>query len=165
MFALLHDMEKEDIKETVRQIFTEYLRVNGHRKTSERYAILDAIYSIKGHFDMEALRDRLLNEDHFRVSRATLYNTIELLLDAKLVIKHQFGNSSQYERSYKMETHHHLICTECGQVTELQDDTLQHTIAASPMKRFQMSHYSLYIYGTCRKCINAKKRKQLKRNK
>ena len=165
MFALVYKMETEDVKDTVRQIFTEYLRVNGHRKTSERYAILDAIYSIKGHFDMETLHGQLLNEEHFRVSRATLYNTIELLLDAKLVIKHQFGNCSQYERSYKMDTHHHLICTECGQVTELHDDDLQRAIASSPMKRFQMSHYSLYIYGTCRKCINAKKRKQLNKNK
>ncbi len=164
MFALVYKMEKEELKDTVRQIFTEYLRINGHRKTSERYAILDAIYSIKGHFDMETLHDQLLNQDHFRVSRATLYNTIEILLDAKLVIKHQFGHSSQYERCYKMDTHHHLICTECGQVTELQNDELQHVIASSPMKRFQMSHYSLYIYGTCRKCINAKKRKQLKKN-
>lgn len=165
MFALLYDMEKENIKETVKQIFTEYLTANGHRKTSERYAILDAIYSIKGHFDMETLHNQLLNEEQFRVSRATLYNTIELLLDAKLVIKHQFGNSSQYERCYKMGIHHHLICTECGQVSELQDDNLQYAITNSPMKRFQMSHYSLYIYGTCRKCANAQKRKHLKKNK
>ncbi len=154
-------MEKEDLKEAVKQTLTEYLRQNGHRKTSERFAILDAIYSIKGHFSMETLHDKLLNQEHFRVSRATLYNTIELLLDAKLVIKHQFGNSSQYERSYNVDTHHHLICTECGQVTEMPNNELQRIIASSPMKRFQMSHYSLYIYGTCRKCINAKKRKQL----
>ena len=154
-------MEKEDLKEAVKQTLTEYLRQNGHRKTSERFAILDAIYSIKGHFSMETLHDKLLNQEHFRVSRATLYNTIELLLDAKLVIKHQFGNSSQYERSYNVDTHHHLICTECGQVTEMPNNELQRIIASSPMKRFQMSHYSLYIYCTCRKCINAKKRKQL----
>ena len=154
-------MEKEDLKEAVKQTLTEYLRQNGHRKTCERFAILDAIYSIKGHFSMETLHDKLLNQEHFRVSRATLYNTIELLLDAKLVIKHQFGNSSQYERSYNVDTHHHLICTECGQVTEMPNNELQRIIASSPMKRFQMSHYSLYIYGTCRKCINAKKRKQL----
>lgn len=165
MFALVYKMEKEETKETVRQIFTEYLSVNGHRKTSERYAILDAIYSIKGHFDMETLREQLQNEAHFRVSRATLYNTIELLLDAKLVIKHQFGHSSQYERCYKMETHHHLICTECGQVTELHDENLQQIITNSPMKRFQMSHYTLYIYGICRKCINSKKRKQTNKSK
>ena len=165
MFALVHKMEKEDIKDIVRQTLTEYLNQNGHRKTSERFAILDAIYSIKGHFSMEELHAQLLDKEHFRVSRATLYNTIDLLLDAKLVIKHQFGNSSQYERCYNMETHHHLICTECGQVTEMPNHDLQRIIASSPMKRFQMSHYSLYIYGTCRKCINAKKRKQLKNKK
>lgn len=151
-------MEIKELKETVRQLFTEYLRVNGHRKTSERYAILDTIYSIKGHFDIETLHDLMLNEEKFRVSRATLYNTLILLLDAKLVIKHQFGNSSQYERSYNMETHHHLICTQCGKVTEHHNEELQELIAASPMKRFQMSHYSLYIYGICSKCATQKRR-------
>lgn len=159
-------MEVNNLKETVKQIFTEYLRVNGHRKTSERYAILDAIYSIKGHFNIETLHALLLNEEKFRVSRATLYNTIELLLDAKLVIRHQFGTSSQYERSYKMDTHHHLICTVCGKVTEFQNEHLQQDISALPMKRFQMSHYSLYIYGTCAKCQAQKKhRKTITPNK
>lgn len=153
-------METDSIKDTVKQLFTEYLRVNGHRKTSERYAILDTIYSIKGHFDIETLHDMMLNEEKFRVSRATVYNTIELLLDAKLVIKHQFGNSSQYERSYNMGTHHHLICTECGKVTEFQNNELQQAISNSPMKRFQMSHYSLYIYGICGKCAAQKKRRK-----
>jgi len=153
-------MEDSNIKNTVKQLFTEYLQANGHRKTSERYAILDTIYSIKGHFDIETLHAIMLNEENFRVSRATVYNTIELLLDAKLVIKHTFGNSSQYERSYKMDTHHHLICTECGIVSEFQNENLPRAIAESPMKRFQMSHYSLYIYGVCGKCAAQKKRKK-----
>ena len=46
-------MESQNVKDTVRQIFTEYLNMNGHRKTPERYAILDTIYSIDGHFDVE----------------------------------------------------------------------------------------------------------------
>lgn len=157
-------MAEISTKDTVRQIFTEYLQANGHRKTSERYAILDTIYSIKGHFDIETLHDILLNQEKFRVSRATVYNTIELLLDAKLIIKHMFGNSSQYERSYKMDTHHHLICTECGKVSEFQNEELQKAITESPIKRFQMSHYSLYIYGICSKCLTQKKRKKNNHN-
>lgn len=158
-------MEAQNVKDTVKQIFTEYLRANGHRKTSERYAILDTIYSIKGHFDIETLYNLMLNEEKFRVSRATIYNTIILLLDSKLVIKHQFGNSSQYERSYNMETHHHLICTGCGKVSEFQNEELKQAITGSPMKRFQMSHYSLYIYGTCSKCVARKKRKKTNNSK
>ena len=89
-------MDKQEVKDIVRQIFTEYLNVNGHRKTPERYAILDAIYSIDGHFDIDTLYSLMRKERKYSVSRATLYNTIVLLIDARLVIKQQFGNTSQY---------------------------------------------------------------------
>ena len=151
----------DNVKDTVKQIFTEYLRVNKHRKTPERYAILDAIYSMDGHFDIDTLYSQMMNEEKFRVSRATLYNTIILLLDAKLIIKHLFGNTSQYEKSYNIETHHHLICTVCGKVSEFQDEGLKNAIANTQMKRFQMPHYSLYSYGTCAKS-EAMKRRQRK---
>ena len=87
-------MESQNVKDTVRQIFTEYLNTNGHRKTPERYAILDTIYSIDGHFDIDTLYSLMADQENFRVSRATLYNTIILLINARLIIKHQFGNSS-----------------------------------------------------------------------
>ena len=98
-------METQNVKDTVRQIFTEYLNANGHRKTPERYAILDTIYSIDGHFDIDMLYSQMMNQENFRVSRATLYNTIILLINARLVIKHQFGTSSQYEVQVKVLLH------------------------------------------------------------
>ena len=63
-------METQNVKDTVRQIFTEYLTANGHRKTPERYAILDTIYSIDGHFDIDMLYSRMMDQENFRVSRA-----------------------------------------------------------------------------------------------
>ncbi|MDR0798306.1 MAG: transcriptional repressor, partial [Dysgonamonadaceae bacterium] len=94
-------MEEEgDVKEIVEQIFTDYLTAKKCRKTPERYAILDLIYSETGHFNMDSLYDAM-NKRHFRVSRATLYNTMQLLLECNLVLKHQFGhNLSVYERAY-----------------------------------------------------------------
>ncbi len=155
-----HDtiMDNQNVKDTVRQIFTEYLNANGHRKTPERYAILDTIYSMEGHFDIDSLYSQMADEEKFRVSRATLYNTIILLIQARLVIKHQFGTTSQYEKSYNRDTHHHLICTQCGKVTECQDAALQDAIAHTKLKRFSLTHYSLYMYGLCSKCERANKR-------
>ena len=157
-------MESQNVKDTVKQIFTEYLNANGHRKTPERYAILDTIYSIDGHFDIDTLYSLMADQENFRVSRATLYNTIILLINARLVIKHQFGNSSQYEKSYNRDTHHHQICTQCGKVTEFQNEELQQAIGNTKLSRFSLSHYSLYLYGLCSKCDRANKRKKKNNN-
>ena len=98
-----------NIQEKVRTIFSDYLSNRGHRKTPERFAILAEIYGIKGHFDIEELYVKM-KDKNYRVSRATLYNTIELLLDCDLIKKHQFGqNSSNFEKSFEFKQHDHLI--------------------------------------------------------
>ncbi|MDR1369723.1 MAG: transcriptional repressor [Dysgonamonadaceae bacterium] len=153
-------MDKDKIKDIVRQKFTDYLTVKKCRKTPERFAILDMIYSIPGHFDMDSLNNAMNNE-HFRVSKGTLYNTMQLLLDCKLVLKHQFGNShSHYERAFNNDFHHHLICSQCGCVQEYKDNELKSMIQNKKIKRFTPSLYSLYIFGICGKCSAAMKRRK-----
>ncbi len=144
-------MKEENTYETIKDIFTEYLKKHKHRKTPERYAILERIYSYEGHFNADVLYN--LMEAEYRVSLATVYNTLELLLDCKLIIKHQLGGQfAQYEKAFGNNTHHHLICTHCGKVKEFTDKQLRIAIQNRKFAHFQTSHYSLYLYGLCRKC-------------
>ena len=138
----------ESIALTVKKIFTEYLHDHNLRKTPERFAILQEIYSTNGHFGIEDLYNKM-KDTRYRVSRATLYNTIELLLDCNLVIKHQFGhNCAQYERSYKFRQHDHFVDLDTGQVMEYCDPRLleiQQTIEKE--LGVEITHHSLIFYG------------------
>ena len=154
--------------EAVVRILDNYLEMNNHRKTPERYTILKAIYGINGHFTLEELNDKLATELGFPVARATLYNTINLFLELRLVTRHRFHGATKYEACYDNNNHCHQICTMCGKVTEIKSVEIKMAVENLHLKRFRKDGFTLYIYGVCSTCqtmITKRKKQEREKNK
>lgn len=161
-------MIKIDVWKNVLRILDGYLEMNNRRKTPERYTILKAIYNSEGHFTLEELGEKLISDYNFPVSRATLYNTLNLFMQLRLVIRHRFQGSTVYEACYDNTSHCHQICTLCGKVTEVKSPQISEAIEATHLKRFRKDVYTLYIYGICSTCqakLTRMKNKELNKNK
>ena len=154
---------RERVKEAVHSTFEQYLQNKGLRRTQERFAILDAIYSINGSFEIKELMEYLEENVKFRISRATIYNTITMLIQANLVAHHQFGAVSKYEKCYGTAKAY-TICTKCGKVTELSNIDITENITKN-IKKCHLTHYSLHLYGLCNKCHQAMKRRKARLTK
>ncbi len=136
----------------MRELFTEYLTERKLRKTEERYTIFKEICDFPGHFDVPALSEKL-ERNNFHVSKATLYNTLDVLVDAGLVVRHQWNAQPvQYELRIYAETHAHLICRKCGMIRELRNGAFTASARGMKISRFTPEYYCLYIYGICSKC-------------
>lgn len=144
----------------VRKIFSDYLKAKGHRQTPERVLIFEAVYGSDDHFDADELYLRL-KKNEVAVSRATVYNTLDLLIECNLVVKHQFGNKqAKYEPSFGYWQHDHLICLDCDEVFEFCDPRIQGIREMiAEIFNFEIEHHSLQMHGHCKRenCENRAK--------
>ncbi len=143
---LLSDRQLDE----VRNIFGAFLKKRGQRQTPERFAVLEEIYISDDHFDADELFLRLRKKGS-HISRATVYNTLELLTECDLVVRHQFGSSqAKYERAYSRRQHDHLICLDCNALLEFCDPRLQSIQEmVAGIYKFEITHHSLHMYGHC----------------
>ena len=142
---------------SVKQRLSTFLERRKMRKTPERFAILDKIYSSSAHVDVVTLRQAML-ADGFQVSRATVYNTLDLLIEAGLVRRIILGDGvTRYERVVQANNHHHLICTHCGKVKEMKAVEVVGELLSRKPRSFEPMYYTLYIYGLCSRCAKAEK--------
>lgn len=149
----------ETRKKQVIRYFTSCLEANNYRKTSERFAILNTVYSMSGYFCLEEL-NALLEKQSFHVSRATIYNTIKLLVRFNLIVVHRIKGQTFYETCFGTN-HCHQICTVCGQVTELPVAKVETTVETMRLRRFKKDHFTLSIYGVCSVCMTKQTKKNL----
>lgn len=143
--------------EMIKEVLKQYLRDKGFRNTPERYTILEEIYKLDHHFNVDDLY-LIMMQKKYHVSKATIYNTIEIFLDAGLIRKHQFGEktltSSSYEKSYFDKQHDHLVIykknsnKEIEEIIEFCDPRIQ-GIKEAIENAFgvNIENHSLYLYG------------------
>jgi Fur family ferric uptake transcriptional regulator len=140
--------------------FRKFLKREKHRITPERFEVLDSAISYKGHFGADDLYIQMKNQNS-NVSRATIYNTLELLAKCDLLAKRNFGDGlTRFESSFNRKNHDHLICTNCGNITEFSNPKIQE-IVSSVCKElgFESEGYSFNIFGKCKHsdaCKNSK---------
>lgn len=137
--------------EKIKKMFEKELEKRGLRKTVERFAILEEIYKRTEHFDVEELYGTLGN-NNFPVSRATVYNTLDVLQECGLVKKHHFGTTdgAVYEKSFGFRQHGHLVCIDCNRIKEFCDPRLQaiQNNVGNAMG-FDITDQALVFYGSC----------------
>lgn len=154
-------MNDEKSKTLTRTAFTAYLKSRKLRRTVEREMILEKVMEMPDNFSVDSLRASL--EQTYRVSLATVYNTMQLLTNAGIVRRHQFdGQISRYEKIAPSGdgNHHHLVCTECGKIKTVKDIEIARMVNSRRYPTFHATYFTLCIYGVCSRCA-----RRLKKNK
>lgn len=135
------------------ELFKNFLLKRNLKFTPQRRAILEAVFATHRHFDADELV-QILKQRGKKISRASVYRTLDLLVKSALVHGLELGDSKKaYEHVAGHKHHDHLICVECGRTIEFDDgfiEMLQEKVC--DRLHFQAEHHSLRIFGKCERC-------------
>lgn len=141
--------------------FADFLRRKKYRTTQERSNVLDRIGEFDSHFSADELY-LYMNGKGDRISRATIYSTLDLLTQCGILMKHRFqGDSAHFELSSRMPDHDHLICMECGRIVEFREEGID-KVRDSVCSRlsFRPVTHSLQIFAVCHDPLTCEHNKQ-----
>ncbi len=141
--------------------FEEFLATRALRLTPERKAILDEVFSSHRHFDGDELTARLLKrKGDVRVSRATVYRALRLMVEAGLLRRVARPNGREvYEHDYGYPQHDHFICRNCGELIEFQNEAISKVLDDVAARHgFRVSGHRLEVYGLCENCSRPQRR-------
>ena len=139
--------------------FDKVLGEHGKRRTPERFKILESALEFAKQFTIEDLIDAM-GAKNFIVCKATVYNTVLLLVEAGVLRHFSVENRSHYERADNV-SFIHLKCEHCGKVKLVKDPNFMAYMNARKFMAFTTSYYNLTVYGVCNDC--ARRIKQMKR--
>lgn len=143
--------KKEDLYRKAYDQLCAYMDEHNLRYTPERFNILSSVCKLQ-RFNVDELRSSLTE---LLISRATVYNTIELFEKAGIIrhIEKEYGvRAGQYELTYLKSSSIHIICQQCGRVREVKDSTVSRILEDKRLTNFVLERYSLYLYGRCKVC-------------
>jgi Fur family ferric uptake transcriptional regulator len=134
----------------VKEVFINYLKEHAHRITNERFLILDAALDMEGHFDADELFFKMKN-DYLKVSRATVYKTLELMSECNILTKHNFkGDRTRFETKYGRNIHYHIICVSCNKILEFEAPKIEQLQDKVCKENNLVSiDHTLQVFATC----------------
>ena len=151
---------KTNILEQANAKLEAYLVEKNLRRTPERFEILRVVVQTEELFTIDELAEIMSREAKFQVSRATLFNVLEVLVDARIVIKHTLTRAARYECHLSGKPVICLVCDRCGRTEKMEKAELEAILKTVKSKKLSITRQILYLSGTCRRCEMAERRRK-----
>lgn len=145
---------------TIQRSFERFLKTRALKLTPQRRRIFERVFSTHEHFSAERLYGWLSGEEGPRVSRATVYRTLSLLVEGGFLETLDTGQGELlYEHVLGHRHHDHLVCIDCGKIEEFTDERIEALqVEAAARKGFALQYHNLRLFGTCAVCTRKRER-------